>query len=198
MREFFLEYKLVILTVSVILLALIFIDVIFRSAKHRIKKKKELYAKNYGDGTVIYAGSDGGLLSYQINDTVNLIGKPDLVMQDKKTKEVFVVDLKSGNAPEEMSKYHSLQLAAYFLMIEKNFSYPVKRGIIRYIDDGNKEHSVENFDGLKNELFERVKKIADAKKLLEKGDVPHLVRNHNVYHRCRVCEFRSECVQVLV
>ena len=198
MREFFFEYKLVILTVSAILFALIFIDVVFRSAKHKIKKKKDFYKKNYGDGTIIYAGSDGGLLSYQIDDTVSLTGKPDLVMQDKKTKEVFVVDMKSGASPEEMSKYHALQLAAYFLMVEKNFSTPVKKGVIRYLDDGNKEHSVENTEELKNELFERVNQIASAKKLLEKGALPQLVRNHNVPHRCKVCEFASECQQVLV
>jgi len=198
MREFFLEYKLVILTVSAILFALIFIDVVFRSAKHKIKKKKDFYKKNYGDGVVIYAGSAGGLLSYQIDDTVGLIGKPDLVMQDKKTKEVFVVDLKSGKAPLEMEKYHAFQLAAYFLMVEKNFSLPVKRGIIRYLDDDNKEHSVENSDELKNELFEQVRAIADAKKKISKNEVPQLVRNHNVRHRCEVCEFRLECPQVLV
>ena len=198
MREFFLEYKLVILAVSAILFALIFIDVVFRSAKHKIKKKKDFYKRNYGHGTVIYAGSDGGLLSYQIDDTVSLIGKPDLVMQDKKTKDVFVVDLKSGKSPPEMSRHHSLQLAAYFLMVEKNFSSPVKRGIIRYLDDDNKEHSVENSDELKNELFERVRAIADAKKKISKGEVPQLVRNHNVQHRCDVCEYKSECPQVLV
>ena len=198
MREFFFEYKLVVLTVSAILFALIFIDVVFRSAKHKIKKNKEFYAKNYGDGTIIYAGSDGGLLSYQIDDTVVLIGKPDLVMQDKKTKEVFVVDLKSGKSPAEMSKYHSLQLAAYFLMVEKSFSSPVKRGIIRYLDDDNKEHSVENSDELKNELFERVRAIADVKKKIYKSEVSQLIRNHNVHHRCAVCEFALECQQALV
>ena len=197
MREFFLEYKLVILAVSVILFALIFIDVVFRSAKHKIKKKKDFYKKNYGDGVVIYAGTEGGLLSYPIDD-IYLIGKPDLVMQDKKTKDVFVVDLKSGKAPAEMSMSHSFQLAAYFLMVEKNFSTPVKRGIIRYLDDDNKEHSVENSAQLKNELLERVRAIYDAKKKISKSEVPQLVRNHNVQHRCNVCEFRTECSQVLV
>ena len=197
MREFFLEYKLVILTVSAILFALIFIDVVFRSAKHKIKKKKDFYKKNYGNGTVIYAGSEGGLLSYQMEDAY-LIGKPDLVKQNKKTKEVFVVDLKSGKAPTEMSRHHSFQLAAYFFIVEKNFSTSVKRGIIRYLDDENKEHSVENSDELKNELLERVREIADAKKKIEKREVPQLLRNHNVQHKCDVCEFRSECPQVLV
>ena len=198
MREFFIEYKLVILTVSVILFVLIFIDVVFKSAKHKIKKKKDFYKKNYGDGIVIYAGSTGGLLSCQIDDAVVLIGKPDLVMQDKKTKEVFVIDLKSGKAPTEMSSYHALQLAAYFLMIEKNFSTLAKRGIIRYLDDDNKEHSIENTEKLKNELLERVRTIADAKKKIEKGEVPQLVRNHNAQHRCAVCEFRGKCRQALV
>ncbi|MBI5573296.1 MAG: PD-(D/E)XK nuclease family protein [Elusimicrobia bacterium] len=214
MREFFLEYKLLILTVSAILFALIFIDIVFKSAKHKIKKKKDFYKKNYGDGTIIYAGTEGGLLSYQIDpvrngvpqsgisnrvdDTVVLMGKPDLVMQDKKTKEVFVIDLKSGKSPQDMSMSHSLQLAAYFLMIEKNFSTPVKRGIIRYLDDDNKEHSVENSDELKNELLERVRAIADAKKKISKNEIPELVRNHNISHRCKACEFASECPQVLV
>ena len=197
MREFFLEYKLVILTVSAILFALIFIDIIFHQVKNNIKKKKNFYKKNYGHGTVIYAGTDGGLLSYSIDD-IYLIGKPDLVMQDKKTKEVFVVDLKSGKAPQTMSSSHVFQLAAYFLMVEKNFSTPVKRGIIRYLDDDNKEHSIENSDNLKNELFEQVRAIADAKKKISKNEVPQLVRNHNVRHRCEVCEFRLECPQVLV
>ncbi|HAX61189.1 MAG TPA: hypothetical protein DCX95_01320 [Elusimicrobia bacterium] len=198
MREFFLEYKLVILTVSAILFALIFIDVVFRSAKHKIKKKKDFYKKNYGSGNVIYAGSDSGLLSYQIDGGTTLIGKPDLVLQDKKTKEVFVVDLKSGKAPPEMSKYHSLQLAAYFLMVEKNFSTPVKRGVIRYLDDNNKEHSVENSPELQTELLERIMAIADAKKKMHKNESPQLVRNHSVQHRCEVCEYKSECPQVLV
>ncbi|PKM92683.1 MAG: hypothetical protein CVU80_02090 [Elusimicrobia bacterium HGW-Elusimicrobia-4] len=197
MREFFLEYKLVILIVSAILFVLIFIDVVFHSAKHKIKKQKELYKKNYGNGVVIYAGTDGGLLSYQIDD-IYLIGKPDLVMQDKKTKEVFVVDLKSGQSPSEMKKYHAFQLAAYFLMVEKFFSVSVKRGIIRYLDDDNKEHSIKNSAQLKNELLERVRAIADAKKKIEKGEVPQLVRNHNVQHRCDVCEYKSECPQMLV
>lgn len=198
MREFFLEYKLVILTVSVILFVLIFVDIIFKSAKHKIKKKKEFYKKNYGDGTVIYAGTEAGLLSYPVDDAVCLIGKPDLVMQDKKTKEVFVVDLKSGTVPLEMSKYHSIQLAAYFLMVEKSFFSPVKRGIIRYLDDDNKEHSVENSAQLKNELLKRVREIADAKKKIMRDEVPQLVRNHNVQHRCKACEYKSECPQVLV
>ena len=137
------------------------------------------------------------MLSYSIDD-IYLIGKPDLVMQDKKTKEVFVVDLKSGKAPQTMSSSHVFQLAAYFLMVEKNFSTPVKRGIIRYLDDDNKEHSIENSDNLKNELFEQVRAIADAKKKISKNEVPQLVRNHNVRHRCEVCEFRLECPQVLV
>lgn len=202
MREFFVEYKLVILAVAAFFFVVIFIDVIFRTARHKNKKKEESRErdkKNYGNGTVIYAGSEGGLLSFQIDDTVMLIGKPDIVMRDDKTKEIFVVDLKSGKAPPAMEKYHALQLAAYFLMIESRFGpLAVKRGIIRYLDDGGREHSVENSEELKAELLERVRAIAEAKKQLEKGGVPVLVRNHTARHRCKACEFRSDCTQALV
>lgn len=199
MKEFFIEYKLVILAVAAFFFVVIFLDVIFRTARHKNKKKREFYKKNYGNGTVIYAGSEGGLLSFQIDDNIILVGKPDLVMRDDKTKEIFVVDLKSGKAPHAMGKYHALQLAAYFLMIESRFgTQPVKKGIIRYLDDGGREHSVGNSEELKTELLERVRAIAEAKKQIEKGGVPDLVRNHAAPHRCEVCEFQSECGQALV
>lgn len=196
MREFFIEYRLFILTIAAVFFVMTVLDIIYKTVRYKIKQKKEFYKKNYGDGDIIYAGLDSGLLSYYIGD-ICLIGKPDLVMKDRKTKEVSVIDLKSGKAPAEMSSYHTFQLAAYFLMVEKNFSVPVKKGIIRYLDDGNKEHAIENTDELKEKLLHRVHAIAAAKSEIEKGNNPQLVRNHNVQHRCDVCEFRSECSQAL-
>lgn len=196
MREFFVEYRLFILTVAVVFFAMTILDIFYKTVKYRIKQKKEFYKKNYGDGDIVYAGLDSGLLSYYIDD-ICLTGKPDLVMKNRKTKEVFVVDLKSGHAPAEMSSYHTLQLAAYFLMVEKNFSVPVKRGIIRYLDAGNKEHSIENTAELKEKLLQRVHAIASAKSEIEKGNNPQLVRNHSVRHRCAACEFRRECSQAI-
>lgn len=192
MMEFLVAHKLIFASLAAAVAALIIFDFLYSLRKHGIRRGKELFKKSYGDGDFIYGAESGGLLSCHMGDSY-LIGKPDIVLQDRRTKKAFVVDLKSGKAPEKMSSSHELQLAAYFVMVEENFPLQVEKGIIRYLDDGGKELSIANSPDLKMKLERRVADISAAKKLIEEGVEPELARNHCDPRRCRNCNFKKEC-----
>jgi len=192
MMEFIAGHKLVFAALIAVISAIIVFDFLYNLRKHRVSRSRELFKKSYGDGDLVYGGESSGMLSCRLGE-VYLIGKPDIVLQNSQTKKAFVVDLKSGKAPEKMKPSHELQLAAYFIMVEKNFPVQVEKGIIRYLDDGNKELSVANTPDLRNILELRVRDIAAAKKLINEGVTPPLSRNHNDPKKCRNCEFRTGC-----
>ncbi len=192
MNPFISEHKIGFVLVIAGIVSVILLDFFRSLKKHGAARKKEIFRKSYGAGELIYGGEGGGLLSCRVGD-VYLIGKPDLVMRDTATGRVFVVDLKSGRAPESMSPSHKLQLAAYFMLVEKNFPFMAEKGIIRYLDDGNKELSVANSPELKSMLAARVNGIAAAKEAVSAGAIPALTRNHCDAKKCRNCEFKSKC-----
>ena len=192
MSRFVPEHKILVALIFAGVFLAAVIDFFYNLKKHGAVRRKEIFKKNYGEGELLYGGEGSGLLSCRIGD-VYLIGKPDLVMRDTGTGGVSVVDLKSGRAPEKMSPPHMMQLAAYFLLVEKNFPFTAEKGIIRYLDDGNKELCVSNSPELKNMLEERVREIAAAKEAMASGAAPMLTRNHCDGHRCLRCEYKDRC-----
>jgi CRISPR/Cas system-associated exonuclease Cas4 (RecB family) len=160
--------------------------------RHSKDKAETFYKKNYGEGDLVFAGETGRLLACRVGD-VYLTGKPDLVLRDKNSGRAVIIDLKSGRAPAEMKPWHSLQLAAYFMLVESNLGMKADRGIIRYLDDGNKELTVDNTEGLAVKLKNRISDIAAHK--ADASSVP--ARNHCDPKRCLRCEFKTECRSAL-
>lgn len=173
---------------------------------HKRRLQTEFQKKHYGNDELVYAGETGRKLTTPVPLTlfldpssgqpeICLDGRPDLIMREKESGDLYVVDLKSGHAPSAMSSSHELQLAAYFFIVEKNFGEKPVQGIIRYLDEGNKEHVVSNNTELREKLWARVREIAKVKSMLALGEIPEPQRNHNDSYKCAVCKFKELCTQ---
>jgi len=196
MKEILNDYRYALFIGSAMLFIIALVDFIKHAVRSDKKRSGDLSIKHYSDGKPVYAGSEQGMLSYQL-DNVYLIGKPDLVLLNEATGKATVIDFKSGRAPAIMNKSHSLQLAAYFLMVENALSLKVDRGVIRYLDDDNKELSIVNDALIMKELGRRLDDLALSKKDMNAGNVPMISRNHKDRYKCNICEFREQCPEAI-
>ncbi|HVN14404.1 MAG TPA: PD-(D/E)XK nuclease family protein, partial [Anaerolineales bacterium] len=85
-------------------------------------------------GRVIYTDTRGwGKLERPLYDqALGLTGKPDYLVQQN--GQIIPVEVKSGRAPEAPYDSHIYQLAAYCLLVEKNYGKRPSHGIIHYTD----------------------------------------------------------------
>jgi len=139
-------------------------------------------------GRVIYADVGGwNRLERPLFSREFLItGKPDYLVSDG--ADVIPAEVKSGRAPARPYLSHVLQLAAYCLLVEECYGRQPPYGIIRYAD---RAFEVDYTPELEDDLLATLDDMRDD---LDAGESP---RNHDEPHRCRACDHRRHCDQVM-
>ena len=144
------------------------------------------------------AGLPGGRIIY--SDTRNwgkvekplyfseleLTGKPDYLVEQN--GRIIPVEVKSGRAPNAPYDSHIFQLAAYCLLVEKNYDTRPPYGIIHY---ENKDFAIDYTRELEDALTDL---LVEMKRDEHKRDVP---RSHEQAGRCARCGYRNVCDQRL-
>jgi len=96
------------------------------------------------------------------------------------------VELKTGKCPEEgVWLNHKIQVAAYCMLVEKQFNCRVNSGIVYYLDYGVRRTVVMN-SYLRSEVKELIQKI---KLSLNSKEIPRL----KITNKCDNCELRQIC-----
>lgn len=121
-----------------------------------------------------------------VSDTYGIRGRPDYVILQGADR--VPVEVKTGRTPRGPLFSHIVQLGAYCLMIEDEYSKPPPYGILRY---EGMEHEIEyNADTKKLVLT----KLNEMRAALAKGEAH---RNHNRRGKCIGCSRRSACPEKL-
>lgn len=136
-------------------------------------------------GEIVYEDASGLAREPLFSKRLGLSGKPDYLLKDR-DGSLIPVEVKSGYAPRGDQPYesHSLQLAAYFFLIENVLRRPTRYGLIRY---RNRTLEVANTDDLREELMDA---IAQMRTLLARGEAH---RTHDQAHRCARCSMAHAC-----
>ncbi len=110
-----------------------------------------------------------------------LAGRPDYLVQQG--KQLIPVEVKSGQSPRYPRRSHVLQLAAYCLLVEENYSQP-DYGILRYAD---RAFQIEYTPALRQEVLDS---LDEMRGLIASGAVPDETSERA---RCRNCGYREDC-----
>lgn len=139
-------------------------------------------------GRVIY--SDMGAweeVDKPLYDPVTQVtGKPDYLV--KQGKMVIPVEVKSGRTPENPYDSHIFQLAAYCLLVEREYGVRPTHGIIHY---NRRTFEVAYTKELETTLIDILTEIrrCDSRKTVH--------RSHQQAARCAGCGFAYTCDQAL-
>ncbi|MBI5294211.1 MAG: CRISPR-associated protein Cas4 [Chloroflexi bacterium] len=140
-------------------------------------------------GRVIYTDTRAwGKLEHPLYDQLlGLTGKPDYLVQQK--GQIIPVEVKSGRAPEAPYDSHIYQVAAYCLLVEKNYGKRPPYGIIHY---ENRDFAVDYTPQLESSLLDLLAEMRRDEMKREVG------RSHEQAARCARCGFKNACDQSLV
>ncbi len=117
---------------------------------------------------------------------LGLTGKPDyLVEQDG---QLIPVEVKSGYAPAEPHESHKLQLAAYCLLVDREYSKRPPYGILKY---RNRSFAVDFTHELEDTVLELLEEMRRQER---RGEAE---RSHEHAGRCAKCGYRRICDQRL-
>jgi len=139
-------------------------------------------------GRVVYTDTGGwGRLERPLFSREFLLtGKPDYLVADG--ADVIPVEVKSRRAPAQPYSSHTLQLAAYCLLVEECYGRRPHYGIVKYAD---RAFEVDYTPELEGELLAT---LEDMRADMAAGDA---TRNHDEPRRCRACGYRQYCEQCL-
>jgi CRISPR-associated exonuclease Cas4 len=113
-------------------------------------------------------------------------GRPDYLVRQGKL--VIPVEVKSGRTPESPYDSHIYQLAAYCLLIEREYGKRPPYGIIHY---QNRSFSVEYTQELEHALLDLLTEMRQDDRRR------NVHRSHEVPGRCRGCGYAYHCDQAL-
>lgn len=136
------------------------------------------------EGRLIYedSGEQRRLGQPLFAEDLNLVGKPDYLIQSK--QGLIPVEVKTGRTPQRPFESHVYQLAAYCALVERNFRQRPPHGIIRYPE---RSFTVEFTQTLERQL---VSLLAEMETDLRSGEMH---RSHGVSARCRACGYGQLC-----
>lgn len=139
-------------------------------------------------GRVIYTDtSEWDAVAAPLYDPVTRVtGRPDYLVRQGKT--VIPVEVKSGRVPDAPYDSHIYQLAAYCLLVEREFGKRPPYGIIHY---GKRSFAVDYTAELENALLDLLTEMRQAERREE------VDRSHPQPERCRGCGFGYTCEQKL-
>lgn len=152
------------------------------------QSSKQRKSSGLPGGRIIYTDTkEWGKVEKPLYDPdLGLTGKPDyLVEQDGK---IIPIEVKSGRTPEAPYDSHIFQLAAYCLLVEREYGQRPPYGIIHY---SNKDFAVDYTYELESALLDLIMDMQHSRK---RREVP---RSHSDAQRCQKCGFRAACDQVL-
>ena len=115
-----------------------------------------------------------------------ITGRPDYLV--KQGQQVIPVEVKSGGVPDSPYDSHIFQLAAYCLLVEREFGKRPDYGIIHY---GKRTFSVPYTLELEAALIELLTEIRQNDRRKNVG------RSHDQSARCRGCGYAYTCDQAL-
>lgn len=136
------------------------------------------------EGRVVYedSGVQRRLEEPLFDEDLNLVGKPDYLIQSK--QGLIPVEVKSSRTPSRPFETHIYQLAAYCALVERNFHQRPPYGIIRYPE---RSFTVEFTRDLERRLVRLMEEMQGS---LDRGE---LHRSHSVAARCKTCGFSKLC-----
>lgn len=139
-------------------------------------------------GRVIYTDTGGWqrLERPLFSRELSLTGKPDYLVADG--DDVIPVEVKSSRAPAQPYLSHTLQLAAYCLLVEECYGRRPPYGIVKYAD---RAFEVDYTPELEDELLATLDDMRDD---LDHDDAP---RSHDDPARCQSCGYRQHCTQAM-
>jgi CRISPR-associated exonuclease Cas4 len=153
-------------------------------------RKSSVQQKEAGlpGGRIIYSDTRGwGKVEKPLYfSELELTGKPDYLVEQN--GRIIPVEVKSGRAPDAPYDSHIFQLAAYCLLVEKNYDTRPPYGIIHY---ENKDFAIDYTRELEDALTDL---LVEMKSDVHKRDVP---RSHEQAGRCARCGYRNVCDQRL-
>ena len=139
-------------------------------------------------GRVIYTDTRAwGVVEKPLFDNeLGLTGKPDYLVEQN--GKLIPVEVKTGRVPNAPYDSHIFQLAAYCLLVEKNYGKRPPYGIIHY---SNRDFAVDYTHQLESALLDQ---LAEMRRDELRTNVP---RSHEDAARCRGCGFKKVCDQSL-
>ncbi len=137
-------------------------------------------------GQVLYSdtGVERRLEQPLMDEALGLIGRPDYLVQN--ADGLVPVEVKSGRTPRQPYPSHIYQLAAYCLLVARNFRQRPSYGIIRY---PQRSFRVEFSTALEAQVLSL---LAAMRQGLAHGE---LHRSHNMAARCAACGYRQVCTE---
>jgi CRISPR-associated exonuclease Cas4 len=139
-------------------------------------------------GRVIYIDtSEWGKLEKPLYDPeLRLTGKPDYLL--RKGRRVIPIEVKSRQAPQVPYDSHIYQLAAYCLLVKREYGTRPTHGIIHYV---NKNFAIDFTAELESSTQAIIREM--------QGRTNHVQvdRSHQDGKRCQHCGYRSICDQAL-
>ena len=117
---------------------------------------------------------------------IGLTGKPDYLIQ--KDGKLIPAEVKSSYAPRSPYDSHLMQLAAYCVLVEREFGERPPYGLLRY---RNRTFEIPYTHQLEMEVLELISTIRRCK---THDDIP---RSHSSKARCARCGYRNTCDQRL-
>lgn len=135
-------------------------------------------------GRVIYTDTKswGPVENALFDPVAGLTGRPDYLV--KKGKAMLPVEVKSGRTPKAPFEAHIYQLAAYCLLVEREYGMRPPYGIIHYPKN---TFAVDYTSGLESALMD----VLGEMRLMERQK--DVERSHEESARCNGCGYRSEC-----
>lgn len=135
-------------------------------------------------GRVVYSdtGVERELEQPLFDEDLQLLGRPDYLVES--AEGLVPVEVKSGRTPRKPYDSHIYQLAAYCLLVARNFRQRPAYGIIRY---PQRSFRVEFTQALESQLLQL---LAGMRRGL---DAAELHRSHQAAARCHSCGFRQLC-----
>ncbi len=149
-------------------------------------------------GRVIYTDTSkwGAVEEPLFDPAVRLTGKPDYLV--KRGKQIIPVEVKSSRAPDAPYDSHIYQVAAYCMLVERQYGQRPPYGIIHYSGGGrgggrNAEQSfaVDYTVELEEALLDL---LAEMRRADHRKEVH---RSHEQSGRCGGCGFAYTCEQSL-
>lgn len=134
------------------------------------------------EDTISYVDSEEARPKLFISKECGLSGRPDYVIVVG--EEHIPVEVKTGRTPRGPLFSHIMQVAAYSLLMEKEYGRAPPHGIVRY---PGMEHEIDYDESLKNLV---ISKLDEMRTLLASKNVH---RNHNKPGKCKSCSRRSIC-----
>ncbi len=140
------------------------------------------------EGRVLYSdtGPRRESLEPLFAEDLNLVGKPDYLIESK--EGLVPVEVKSGRTPSRPFESHIYQLAAYCLLVTRNYRKRPPYGIIQY---PQKSFAVDFTSELEEDLRALLTEMRAGSALGE------LHRSHEQPGRCASCGFGQLCEERL-